>query len=175
MYYDTVSLRSFKQSSGTSLLRGPRRVLGSKWSRVQSTRGVKQRRLFCARKKRAEVIFDEHSYWTCRPLTHLPLFSLLQIDWPAPQDKKRECVAKGKNNQVTCLGWLGGAGRGSPALLQGTEAVGLFKTVVYENYILVESVCDLETWKPSSHYISTQRAGLRQMGISNFLHKENLK
>lgn len=30
---------------------------------------------------------------------HLCL-SFLQIDWPAPQDKKRECVAKGKNNQV---------------------------------------------------------------------------
>lgn len=25
---------------------------------------------------------------------------VFQIDWPAPQDKKRECVAKGKNNQV---------------------------------------------------------------------------
>lgn len=33
------------------------------------------------------------------PTSHLSV-SLLQIDWPAPQDKKRECVAKGKNNQV---------------------------------------------------------------------------
>lgn len=24
----------------------------------------------------------------------------VQIDWPAPQDKKKECAAKGKNNQV---------------------------------------------------------------------------
>lgn len=34
------------------------------------------------------------------PTSNLSL-SVLQIDWPAPQDKKRECVAKGKNNQVT--------------------------------------------------------------------------
>lgn len=33
------------------------------------------------------------------PTSNLSL-SFLQIDWPAPQDKKRECVAKGKNNQV---------------------------------------------------------------------------
>ncbi|KAI4821188.1 hypothetical protein KUCAC02_029130, partial [Chaenocephalus aceratus] len=26
-----------------------------------------------------------------------------QIEWPAPQDKKRECVAKGKNNQIRRL------------------------------------------------------------------------
>lgn len=24
----------------------------------------------------------------------------VQIDWPAPQDKKKECASKGKNNQV---------------------------------------------------------------------------
>lgn len=39
------------------------------------------------------ALFMFHTSTVCR--------SLLQIDWPAPQDKKRECVAKGKNNQVT--------------------------------------------------------------------------
>ncbi|KAM9743456.1 semaphorin-4C isoform 1-T4 [Menidia menidia] len=29
-----------------------------------------------------------------------------QIDWPAPQDKKRECVAKGKNNQTECFNYI---------------------------------------------------------------------
>uniref|UniRef100_A0A3P8VGH1 Sema domain-containing protein n=1 Tax=Cynoglossus semilaevis TaxID=244447 RepID=A0A3P8VGH1_CYNSE len=29
-----------------------------------------------------------------------------QIDWPAPQDKKRECVAKGKNNQTECFNYV---------------------------------------------------------------------
>lgn len=31
---------------------------------------------------------------------HICLCLSPQIDWPAPQDKKRECVDKGKNNQV---------------------------------------------------------------------------
>lgn len=26
--------------------------------------------------------------------------SCVQIEWPAPQDKKKECASKGKNNQV---------------------------------------------------------------------------
>ncbi|XP_014822898.1 PREDICTED: semaphorin-4C [Poecilia mexicana] len=29
-----------------------------------------------------------------------------QIDWPAPQDKKRECVSKGKNNQTECFNYI---------------------------------------------------------------------
>ncbi|KAF3696135.1 Semaphorin-4C M-Sema F Semaphorin-C-like 1 [Channa argus] len=29
-----------------------------------------------------------------------------QIDWPAPQDKKKECVAKGKNNQTECFNYI---------------------------------------------------------------------
>ncbi|TKS77961.1 Semaphorin-4C M-Sema F [Collichthys lucidus] len=29
-----------------------------------------------------------------------------EIDWPAPQDKKRECVAKGKNNQTECFNYI---------------------------------------------------------------------
>uniref|UniRef100_A0A3Q3WVZ6 Semaphorin-4C n=1 Tax=Mola mola TaxID=94237 RepID=A0A3Q3WVZ6_MOLML len=29
-----------------------------------------------------------------------------QIDWPAPPDKKRECVAKGKNNQTECFNYI---------------------------------------------------------------------
>uniref|UniRef100_A0A3Q2CKT5 Sema domain-containing protein n=2 Tax=Cyprinodon variegatus TaxID=28743 RepID=A0A3Q2CKT5_CYPVA len=29
-----------------------------------------------------------------------------QIDWPAPLDKKRECVAKGKNNQTECFNYI---------------------------------------------------------------------
>ncbi|XP_041855548.1 semaphorin-4C [Melanotaenia boesemani] len=29
-----------------------------------------------------------------------------QIDWPAPQDKKRECVTKGKNNQTECFNYI---------------------------------------------------------------------
>ncbi len=97
------------------------------------------------------------------PTSHLSL-SLLQIDWPAPQDKKRECVAKGKNNQVT---WVL-AGRvseplGLPAMLKGTMAA-VFKTVVYENNIthftllnyILSSQSGLSNWKLSSHYISTR-------------------
>lgn len=30
----------------------------------------------------------------------IPSLVFVQIDWPAPQDKKKECAAKGKNNQV---------------------------------------------------------------------------
>ncbi|TWW60745.1 Semaphorin-4C M-Sema F [Takifugu flavidus] len=29
-----------------------------------------------------------------------------QIDWPAPQDKKKECAAKGKNNQTECFNYI---------------------------------------------------------------------
>uniref|UniRef100_A0A3P8XLK6 Sema domain-containing protein n=1 Tax=Esox lucius TaxID=8010 RepID=A0A3P8XLK6_ESOLU len=29
-----------------------------------------------------------------------------QIEWPAPQDKKRECSAKGKNNQTECFNYI---------------------------------------------------------------------
>ncbi|KAI1901082.1 hypothetical protein AGOR_G00056470 [Albula goreensis] len=29
-----------------------------------------------------------------------------QIDWPAPQEKKRECVSKGKNNQTECFNYI---------------------------------------------------------------------
>ncbi|KAJ8415412.1 hypothetical protein AAFF_G00423920 [Aldrovandia affinis] len=29
-----------------------------------------------------------------------------QIDWPAPQEKKRECVTKGKNNQTECFNYI---------------------------------------------------------------------
>ncbi|XP_053725829.1 semaphorin-4C [Synchiropus splendidus] len=29
-----------------------------------------------------------------------------QIDWPAPQDKKRECVTKGKSNQTECFNYI---------------------------------------------------------------------
>ena len=48
----------------------------------------------------------------------------LQIEWPAPQDKKRECVAKGKNNQVTRILW------GLPAFLKAT-CTGVYTPVVY--------------------------------------------
>lgn len=30
----------------------------------------------------------------------IPSLVFVQIDWPAPQDKKKECAAKGKSNQV---------------------------------------------------------------------------
>ena len=56
---------------------------------------------------------------TLLPVTHSPppLFfdssflypSCPQIEWPAPPDKKRECAAKGKNNQV-CI-WSGAPSR----------------------------------------------------------------
>lgn len=90
--------------------------------------------------------------------------SFLQIDWPAPQDKKRECVAKGKNNQVPwVLADRVSELSGLPAMLKGTVAA-VFKTVVYEsnvthftlfNYIL-SSQSAVSNWKLSSHYISTR-------------------
>ncbi len=88
--------------------------------------------------------------------------SSFQIDWPAPQDKKRECVAKGKNNQVTWF--LADSIVVVTAMLNSTMAV-FFKTLVYEsstphftllNYIM-SSNSGFLNWKLSSHYISEQR------------------
>ncbi|KAJ3604410.1 hypothetical protein NHX12_029151, partial [Muraenolepis orangiensis] len=28
------------------------------------------------------------------------------IEWPAPQDKKKECASKGKNNQTECFNYI---------------------------------------------------------------------
>lgn len=60
------------------------------------------------------------------PTSNLPL-SFLQIDWPAPQDKKRECVAKGKNNQVTPISER----LGLPAVLNGTMAAGYESSITH--------------------------------------------
>lgn len=98
------------------------------------------------------------------PTSHLSL-SVLQIDWPAPQDKKRECFAKGKNNQVTWISADSVRVVGVTCHAQGRHGMAVaFQTVVYEsnithftlsNYIL-SSQSGVSDWKPSSYYISTR-------------------
>lgn len=102
---------------------------------------------------------QHHSWRRVAYTSHLSL-SFLQIDWPAPQDKKRECVAKGKNNQVTwiladsvrvirvtCLA------QGQFLKMEPHESNITHFTLL--NYIL-SSQAGVSNWKPSSHYISTQ-------------------
>lgn len=90
----------------------------------------------------ADHIFPEDmTYFSLSPL---------QIDWPAPQDKKRECVAKGKNNQVT---WI---------LADRVSGVTHWQEFLRHHYSLyftqlhLFSQFGVANWKPSSHCISTQ-------------------
>lgn len=84
------------------------------------------------------------------PTSHLSL-SPLQIDWPAPQDKKRECVAKGKNNQVSLRGIY--IHLGVPALLKGT-AVALFSQALVNE-------CGITHFTLLNYILSSQSGGFQ--------------
>ncbi|XP_062399079.1 semaphorin-4C [Sardina pilchardus] len=69
-----------------------------------------------------------------------------QIEWPAPQDKKKECASKGKNNQTECFNYI--------RLLQTYDHTHLY-------------ACGTYAFQPKCTYINADHFSLGSGGLED--------